>query len=205
MQREQFEVIDLEKQFRSPTLRRGGGFDVGSHRRKDFGTKRHRQLHRRDADAAGATVDQHPLPGTQRTALEEICPDREIGFGQCGGGGGRVAARPRQALALGHGAILGVPAAVGEARDVVTDPPRPDIAAAGRDNAGNLEPQERAGTRWRRIATFTLQDVRSIDARRENADENVVGTRYRPCHGCEPQHIGRPVPDTLDGRHLRHV
>ena len=159
----------------------------------------------RQAAAARATVHQHALAGAQSTALEQVRPDREIGFRERGRLDCRVAGRPRQTLALRHRAVLGVAATVGETRDFVADPPRADIGAAGRDNAGNFETKERTGTRRRRVAPFALQHVRPVDASREHADQHVIGTRYRPGYGGEPQHGRRAVPGTFDRRHGRRV
>ena len=58
-----------------------------------------RQVDRRQADAAGAAVDQHPLARRQATQLHEIGPDRKPGFRHAGGLLGGHCGRNRQHLA----------------------------------------------------------------------------------------------------------
>ena len=43
------------------------------------------ELDRGDADAAGAAVDQEPVAGLERAALEHVVPDGEEGLGDCAG------------------------------------------------------------------------------------------------------------------------
>lgn len=65
-------------------LHAGLAFFRRARRGIDFGAKGFRKLDGSRADTAGAAVDEHAFPFGKACHLEEIGPDSEEGFRQCG-------------------------------------------------------------------------------------------------------------------------
>ncbi len=124
--------------------------------------------------------------------LENICPDGEEGFRQGCRARGLIAPRPWQGLRRRQGAELRITAAIGKAADLVSDGETLGPLAQGHDFAGDLKPEDRAGTRRRRIVALPLQHVRSIDAGSLDPDQDIAGLDLRQ-RTARQHHLFRPA------------
>ena len=158
------------------------GLVFGAHRRQHRGAERLGELDRRRADAARAAMDQHAFAGLELPALEEVVPDGEVVLRQRRRAQHVEPLRWRQALRRRRRAVLGVGAARRERADRIAQLPPRDPCAQCRDSARGLEARQVRRARRRRIEAGTLGDVRPIDARRRDLDQDlaVLGLRHRP-------------------------
>jgi len=105
-------------------------------------------------------------------------PEAAVGFDE------RDHLRHLQTGAGGRHAILRVAAASNQCADLFGHV-RLDPLPGFDDLAGDLEPKHVGGSRRRRIHAAALQHIRTIDARRDDLDQHLTGTRlrHRPLDG----------------------
>ena len=136
-------------------------------------------LDRRVTDAAAAAMDQDGLARTQAAALDDIGPDREEIFRNCGGMLEIEFIRRRQAVRGRNDAVPGITAARCQCAHRVADLPFCDRGAERRNVAGDLQPQDRRCARRRRVASLALDNVGPVDAGVADGDQDVVITGNR--------------------------
>ena len=147
----------------------GGGVDAGAQGVADGDSQ--------GADAAGATVYQHLLPGLQPAALEQVVPHGQQRLRQ----GGRFLhaeiRRDGQALAGGRDRVVGVTAAVGQGADPVAGLPATDCGSHSEHFPGHLQAHDGGGVLRRRIQALALQQVGPVEPRCADLDQQLIGGR----------------------------
>ena len=168
-----------------------------------------RELDRCDADAAGAAMHQGDLALRQPADLKQVRPNGERRLRQRRRSDRVVARRPRQALRRRRNAIRGIPAAVGQCADLISDGQRRHLLAGSDDLARHLQSQDRAGAGRRRIGPLPLRNIRPVHPRRLHADQHLVRPWHRHRTGGQTEHlrpsgaVGLDVWHGLGDRHGR--
>ncbi|KAG1438817.1 hypothetical protein G6F57_019684 [Rhizopus arrhizus] len=119
-------------------------------------------------------MHQELLAGRQAGAVEHVGPDREVVFGDGGGGQQVHAARHGQAVAFVGQAILGVAATRRQRAHGVAGLPGGDVRADGDDGAGDFQPQIGGSARRRRIRARALQHVGAVHAGVGHFDQDLA-------------------------------
>ena len=131
---------------------------------------------------------------------EEVGPYGEMVFRQGSGADCVIALRPGQALGGGGGAVFGIAAAVGQCTDFIARLP-PSGVVHCRYFAGDLEAEQWAGTRGRRIEAEALLHVGTVDAGGHDTDEQLTWRWVRDWAGGDLHGI-RPAGGVGDLAHL---
>ncbi len=153
------------------------------------------------ADAAGAAVQQQPLPCREPPALEDVGPHSEERFGDGRRFDHRKARRDGQALLLGRHATLRVAAARHERADRLPLAPAPHAFAHGTHGARHFQSRD-VGRPWRRrVLAVALDDVRAVHAGGVHVDQHLAraGHRIRPLDDTHP--LRRAERRDLDTTH----
>ena len=148
---------------------------VGAGRGEHLGAECPRQLNRRGADPARAAVDQETFARTQPAAVEDVRPHGEERLGNRRGLDQAQRSGNRQALHGRHGAELGIAASRGEGAHAIPCAPAGHIRAHGRNRSGDFESRHVRDARGRGIESPALQNIRTIDTGRRDADEHIAG------------------------------
>ena len=177
---------------------------LGAARRREHpGAQRPGQLDGRGADAAGAAVHEHRLPGGETAALDHVGPDGERRLRHRGRLREAEAPGNRQALFGRRTAVLGVAAAGDQRADVVADPPRRHVAADFDDGAGDLEAGDIRRSGRRRVLALALHQVRPVHASGRDLDQHLPGAGRRSGPLDRRQDLGSTWFSYLNGNHSR--
>ena len=136
--------VDGEIRARLADRRELGG---AARRRRDRRAEELRRLDRREPDARGAGVDEHPFAPRERALDREVEVGRQEGLGNRGGVGERETLRRREQLARRHGGVLRVGAPGHE---------RADVLARLDHRPGELETEDFRLARRRRVVPGDL-------------------------------------------------
>ena len=150
-------------------------FFVASCRDEDFCAPGAGNLNRRGADPAASAMNQERFTRGKSASFENVRPDREKCFGNSCGLFHRDPFRDGKNLARGRDAELRITSAWRERADGVSEFPLGDSFSDFLDGARNFEPQNRRGSRGRRVGAFSLHDIRAIDARVLNTNQDFAG------------------------------
>ena len=134
-------------------------------------------------------MDEKRVACAKAAALEHVGPDGEKCFWDRTGGRHLHARGHRQALRVGRHAIFRIAAAGNQCTDAIAVPPACHTGAAGRHDAGHFESRNIAGAGRRRIFSFALHQVGTIQAGRRDANQHISGARLRNRQLNRLQHV----------------
>ena len=174
---------------------------VRARRRDHLGAERLGELDRRRADPRRPAVNEQGLAGLERAAVEDIRPDGKVGFGDRGRLDRRQPERPRQGVRFVRDAVVGVAAAGNERRHPRAFGISGGAGAARHDRAGDLEAEDVARARRRRVEPHALEDVRPIDAGRLDLDQDFAGPGEGPRTRLDHKNLRPPGAGRRDRAH----
>src|SRR5882757_1801311 len=137
------------------------------------------QLNGERTDSGGAAVHQQDLAGLQSTGHKHAGPH---GAGDLGQAGRLDQGQPfgyRHQLAGGDGDAFGIAAAGEQRAHLVADFPALDARADGGNPTAAFQPEDGRRAGWRRIVPHALCNVRAIDARGDDVEQDLAGGWHR--------------------------
>ena len=158
----------------------------------------------RDADAAGAALDQQRLAGLQAGAVEDVAPHREESLRQRRRFDIAHALGNRQALAHRRHAQLRVAATGHQRADAVAllEPGRGHGRAVALDDlAGHFQARDIRGAGRHRVVAGALQHVRAVDAAGGDTDQEFTRARDGRRPFAQTQDVGLAKGADFDGFH----
>ena len=191
-------VID---RMRRADFHRPGAFRVAAAGYDDFQPEQFAEQDGHRADPAGTAVDQHRVAVGGESALEQIDPHGEQGFGHRRGFGQAKDFGDDQAGSSRRDAIFGIATARDQRADLAIQ--QPLGAFPRRDHRSrDFEAEDIGRPGRRRIDSAALKNVRAVDPGGRNLDQDFVAAGLRHRAIDELEHFGATGQTGNNGPHF---
>ena len=205
------EIADGAREIRRAVIDSAGSAELLAHAALLVGAGRSehpdpaagRELDRRRADAAGTAVEERGLPRRETPAIEDVRPHREERLGKRRRGGQVHSAWNRQALHGWCDTARGVATTADQGTDEIAGVPAGDLVAQCDDLTRHFQAWQVTRPRRRRVQPLPLHDVRAVDARRGDANQDFSPARRRIRTFDRSQDIRCARRADLDRNHFR--
>src|SRR5690606_9817487 len=128
------------------------------------------------SNSACTTMNQQGFTLAQLTTVKHIAPDSEEGFWQARRFKQAETRRNRQALLYWHHTIFGIATTSDQRTDLITNPELTALHIARYNFTGQFQTGNIRGTSWWRVSACSLQDIRTVHARRQHLDQHLTRT-----------------------------